>query len=101
MVYKYYLPYKVIPNDWDFKNQRMRPDGENSAMFNELLACASKKIDDALHEHISANSGRWPTRERFRQMLDDIFQRRRIHRAHKVLGRFDIGNSRMIVVIQR
>lgn len=99
--YKYYLPYKVNPSDWDCKNQRMRPEGENSAMFNQLLGCAANKINDVLHLHSSANGGRWPTPEKFRTLLDEIFQRRRVHKAHKIIGKFDIGNSRMIVIIQR
>lgn len=99
--YKYYLPYRIKPSDWDLKNQRMRYEGENSALFNELLFCASKKIDDALQGYINANDGKWPTLEKFRKLLDEIFQRRRVHKAHKVLGRIDIGNSRMIVIIQK
>lgn len=99
--YKYYLPYKVNPSDWDCKSQRMSPAGENSAMFNQLLSCAANKIDDILHLHISAHGGRWPTPEKFRTLLDEIFQRRRVHKAHKIIGRFDIGNSRMIVIIQK
>jgi hypothetical protein len=99
--YKYYLPYRVKPSEWDIKNQRMLANGENSALFNELLLCASKKIDDALQGYISANDGKWPTLEKFRELLDEIFQRKRVHKAHKVLGKFNIGNSRMIVIIQK
>lgn len=100
-IYKYYLPYKVNPSDWDCKNQRMRPASENNAMFNQLLGCAANKINDVLHLHISVNGGRWPTPEKFRTLLDEIFQRRRVHKAHKIIGKFDIGNSRMIVIIQK
>lgn len=86
--YKYYLPYKVNPSDWDCKNQRMCSAGENSAMFNQLLGCAANKIIDVLHLHICANGGRWPTPEKFGTLIDEIFQRRRVHKAHKVIGKW-------------
>ncbi|MBI2272261.1 MAG: phage integrase SAM-like domain-containing protein [Bacteroidetes bacterium] len=77
-VFKYYLLEKVHPEDWNFKTQRARSGvrSKKNLEFNQRLNYVATKISDAFYNYQNTHEGRPPVPKVFRELLDEIFDKK-------------------------
>lgn len=77
-VFKYYLLEKVHPEDWNFNTQRARSGirCKKNLEFNQRLNYVATKINDAFYNYQNTHDGRSPVPKVFRELLDEIFDKK-------------------------
>ncbi len=80
--YKYYLLEKIHPSSWNFKAQRVKNGAKYSGVFelNHRLENISGSIITAFYGYQNTHHGNAPTPKSFRDILDNIFHKRKSFR---------------------